>query len=146
MLISSRKNQDDVQRERLRSIIEATDVVPGETLPELITQIEDTMLNFMEDIEVLEHDCDSLQREATAVNARNTMLEQKIDNLVRIGFDEALDDATTDLVDAILNAGIASTTFDGGMSFDPNVSLTKHDIKPLLRQAIITWVSTKVRM
>jgi hypothetical protein len=146
MLISSRKNQDDVQRERLRSIIEATDVVPGETLPELITQIEDTMLNFMEDIEVLEHDCDSLQREATAVNARNTMLEQKIDNLVRIGFDEALDDATTDLVDAFLNSGFASSTFDGGMSFDPNVSLTKHDIKPLLRQAIITWVSTKVRM
>jgi hypothetical protein len=146
MLISSRKNQDDVQRERLRGIIEATDVVPGETLPELITQIEDTMLNFMEDIEVLEHDCDSLQREATAVNARNTMLEQKIDNLVRIGFDEALDDATTDLVDAFLNSGFASSTFDGGMSFDPNVSLTKHDIKPLLRQAIITWVSTKVRM
>lgn len=145
MLISSRKNQDDVQRERLRSIIEATDVVPSETLPELITQIEDTMLNFMEDIEVLEHDCDSLQREATAVNARNTMLEQKIDNLVRIGFDEALDDATTDLVDALLNSGIASNTFDGGMSFDPNVSLTKQDIKPLLRQAIITWVSTKVR-
>ena len=66
-----------------------------------------------------------------------------LDEIMTIGFDEALDYATLDLMDAFLGSGAATNTFGGDLSFDSNVTFTKQDLKPLLRQAIITWINTK---
>lgn len=147
MLIVSRKNEDQIQCDRLRGIIDAAtngSVTPEATLPGLVTQVEDTIMAYMEDVEVLEHSYSNVKQEAAALATQCAMQENKLDDIMHVGFDDALDYATIDLMDAFLGSGAANTTFGGDISFDPDVSFTKQDLKPLLRQAIITWISTKV--
>lgn len=147
MRIVSRKDEDQIQCDRLRGILEAaTDgyVTPATSLPQLVSQVEDTMMHFMSRVERLEHSYGNLQMEAATLAAQCSMQEDKLEDLMHIGFDDALEYATLDLMDAFLGSGAASTTFDGDLSFDPNVTFTKQDLKPVLRQAIITWISTKV--
>lgn len=147
MRIISRQNEDQIQCERLRGIIEAATnghVTPARALPDLVTQVEDTFMDYMEDVENLEDAYDNLKREVVGLTTLSALQEQKLEELTFIGFDEALDHATTDLMDAFMGSGAASSTFGGDISFDPDVVFTKQDLKPLLRQAIITWVTTKV--
>jgi len=147
MRIVSRQNEDQIQRERLRGIIEAASdgfVTPANDLPEIVSQVEDTVLHFMGKVESLEHSYGNLQLEAAALATQCALQEGKLEELTHIGFDEALDYATLDLMDALLGSGAANSTFAGDIAFDPDVTFSKQDLKPLLRQAIITWVNTKV--
>jgi len=155
MRIVSRLKEDEMQLERLKEILEAAsdgcisehgETPPGQTLDELITQVDNVCANFMETVDTLEEDYDCLQHEVLALSAQCNNQEKMLNSIIEgARYDEALDFATTDLMDALLGAGVANSTFDGDISFDPRVTLTKDDFKPLLRQAIETWVNMKVR-
>lgn len=147
MRIISRQNEDQIQHDRLREILEAAtdgNITPADNLPELVTQIEDAVLNCMDYSEKLSDAYGNLRLDAAGLEAQCTMQEQKLEEIQHVGFDEALDYATLDLMDAFLGSGAANASFSGDLSFDPCVMLTKQDLKPLLRQAIITWVNNKV--
>lgn len=147
MRIVSRKNEDQIQCDRLRGIIEAAtdgNVTPAHDLPSLVTQVEDTVMGFMAEVEDLETAYVDVRREAAVFDAQCALLQSKLEDLTSIGFDEALDFATLDLMDAFLGSGAADTTSTGELAFESGVTFTRQDLKPLLRQAIITWVNTKV--
>lgn len=60
------------------------------------------------------------------------------------GYDEALDHATADFMDAFLAGGDAVATSDGGMYISATSAFSKEDLKPLVRQAINSWVRLKM--
>jgi hypothetical protein len=72
-----------------------------------------------------------------ALDLLNTFLE--------VSYDDALDHATADLMDALASSGAAEITDDGDLSFDARVVMTKGDLKPALREAIIRWVDLKIQ-
>ena len=155
MRIVSRLTEEESQFHRLRMILDAASdgeisengpIEPGKTLPELITQVDNVCINFLEQIESLEESYEVVRQEARAlfaqVDAQDTMIQRLVEG---VQYDEALDYATVDLMDAILGSGAANTTFNGDLSFEDSVVLNKEDIKPMLRQAIETWINMKVR-
>lgn len=154
MRILSRVNGDEAELDRLREILEAATggdispggiVEPGSTLSDLVTQVDNTIVNYMKANDGLEYAYDIAHRDASVLAVQCAMQEELIESITAVGFDEALDDATIDLMDALLGSGAATSTFDGDISFDSDISFTKQDLKPFLRQAITTWISTKVR-
>lgn len=155
MRIVSRLNQDDDQLDRLKNILEAvTDgdvsdyghTKPGQTLDELVTQVDEAFVTYIEEANSLEEQCDVLQAENIALHVQCAVQEKTIDTVsAGVPFDEALDHATFDLMDALLGSGSANTTYDGGIAFEEGVVFTREDLKPLLRIAIDTWIMMKVR-
>ncbi|WP_407306550.1 hypothetical protein [Acinetobacter sp.] len=155
MRIVSRLNEDEAQLARLKDILEAAshgvisengDTKPGQTLSDLVTQIDELAADYMETVDVLEENYEALQHEVLSLNAQCLHQEKMITKLIEgVRYDDALEYATIDLIDSLLGSGAASTTFSGNLSFDPRVVLVKDDFKPILRQAIETWVNMKVR-
>lgn len=155
MRIVSRLNEEEMQHQRLRDILEAAsdsvissegDIEPGCTLSELVGQVDETFCNFMETVDNLEQNYESLHSEVLALTVQCSEQEKIIDRVTDgVQFDEALDHATLDLMDALLSSGAANSTFDGDISFDVDVIFTREDLKPILRQAIDTWINVKVR-
>lgn len=155
MRIVSRLKDTEIQHDRLRGVLEvATDgdisphgsTTPGDTLEKLVDQVEDVVLDYMERVETLEESYDCLQSEVLALSAQCGTQERILNTVTEgVHYDEALDYATIDLMDALLGSGAANTTFDGDLSFDESVVFSKEDLKPILRQAIDTWICNKVR-
>lgn len=155
MRIVSRLNQDETQHHRLREILEAASngvisenglVVPGETWKELVTQVDEVCCNFMVEVDSLEENYVSLQREALSLSTQLDLLERTFENLTEgVQFDAELDQASVDLMDAFISSGCAEATDHGELSFDKDVVFTKEDLKPILRQAIDTWLTMKIR-
>jgi len=155
MRIVSRLNQEDEQLERLKSILEAVtdgdvsdygETKPGDTLEELVTQVDLAFVDYMEQVDDLEEACDELESENMALAVQCAVQEKTIEDVSSgVPFDEALDHATLDLMDALLGSGSANTTYDGGIAFEEGIVFTREDLKPLLRQAIDTWITMKVR-
>lgn len=155
MRIVSRIKGDEVQHERIRDMLESvTDgeislygpTQPGDTLEDLVGQVEDVFVDQLQLIENLEENYTCLQQEAISLAVQVGMQEKALSVLSEgVHYDEALDFATIDLIDALLGSGAANVTYSGDLSFDENVTFTKEDLKPILRQAIDTWVCNKVR-
>ena len=155
MRIVSRLKEDEQQLQRIRDILEVITegaispigiIKPAEDLSALISQVDETFATLLVHIETIEEDYDSAKSEVVALSVQCAEQEKIIDCVTEgIPFDEALDHATVDLMDALLSSGAANTTFDGDLSFEEDVVFTREDIKPMLRQAIQTWVNLKVR-
>ena len=147
MRIVSRLNEDTAQHDRLKEILEAAtdgNITPGNTLEELVTQVDDTIVSYMEQVDQLEEDYQALRHEVDTLSVQVTLQEKMLESITGgIQFDEALDYATLDLMDALLGSGTADSTFDGDISFEDGVVFTKEDLKPILRQALDTWITLK---
>lgn len=68
-----------------------------------------------------------------------------LESLVEVSYDEALDHATADLMDAFAASGSADVTADGELDFDSRVSFSKSDLKPMVREAILRYVDCKIK-
>lgn len=68
-----------------------------------------------------------------------------LDKFMDVSYDEAMDHASIDLMDAFTSSGAAEVSANGDLSFDEKVVLTKADIKPILREAIRGWVEAKLQ-
>lgn len=155
MRIVSRLNESEVQLQRIRNILEAVSdgavsdtgsIEPGKDLSTLVGQVDEAFCILLTHIDTIEEDYEALQSECLALSVQCAEQEKIIDCVTEgIPYDEALDHATLDLMDALLSSGAANTTFDGDLSFEEDVTFSREDLKPMLRQAIDTWVRMKVR-
>jgi hypothetical protein len=76
---------------------------------------------------------------------RAEKLYEIIERLTTVSYDDALEHATFDLMDAITSTGVADISEDGDLQFDSRAVLTKGDLKPVLREAIKRWVDIKAK-
>lgn len=65
--------------------------------------------------------------------------------IMDVSYDDALDHATADLMDAITASGLADSDADGKLTFDSLASVSKSDLKPILREALLRWVDIKIQ-
>lgn len=80
-----------------------------------------------------------------AISVTLDAAQDTIANLVgNIDYDEAMDHATADLMDCLASSGSANVTADGKITFDERASLSREDLKPMLREAIVRWVELKM--
>ena len=93
---------------------------------------------FMNDAMSLSHE--NLVLSVSLAEAMGTL-----DAMMHVSYDDALDHATADLMDALISSGVAETDHTGDIVFDSRVSLNKGDLKPVLREAIIRWVDLKIQ-
>jgi hypothetical protein len=86
----------------------------------------------------------TLQHSNAQLNVELKQMDLLLDKLSDVPFDSSLDDATQDLMTHLEATGAAEATVDGELQFDPRVSWGKGDIKPVLREAIISWLDHRL--
>lgn len=98
--------------------------------------------------ELVEFTISELKFRAAALESANIRVEElsQLHEELEAGvtYDDALDCATIDAMEALMNSGIADTSFDGELTFDQNVVISKDDFKPYIRHAIQTWLAVKL--
>ena len=118
----------------------------GDTLDDLIAQAGGVMAAMAQTLEHQAVDLSVARLEATQYSMRVDELESVVENLLSdIAYDEALDHAAADLMDCMCSSGAADVDSDGDMIFDERVAISKADIKPWLRQAIVRWIELKLQ-
>ena len=85
-----------------------------------------------------------LSHENLLLSVKLTEAIEIIESFLSIEYDEALDHATADLMDELCSSGAAEADHDGDLSFDQRITLSKNDLKPMLRAALQRWVELKV--
>jgi len=159
MKIVSRISQEDEDLQRLREILEAAtsgaiaeggDLEPADNLSGLVTQVDITCASLLETLNICDEKMNEmgrdLQRYATHIAHQDAIL-QNIHLAMQGGveYDEDLDHATIDMMEALVASGASEPTFDGELSFAENIVISKEDFKPIVRQAIESWLRLKVR-
>lgn len=71
-------------------------------------------------------------------------MDMLLERFTDVPFDHCLDDATLDLMTHIESTGAAEMTSNGELEFDARVTWSRNDIKPILRQAILSWIDRKL--
>ncbi len=155
MKIVSRLREDELQLNALREIVEA--VSYGEIGPNGTMELADDLPGLVVQLDFV---CASLLTTLTTMDQIHALLAQKNHELVvklaeqrrivarvsdGVDFDEVLDQATMDLMEAFLSSGAATPTFDGELHFEEAVVFSKSDLKPILREAIDSWLRLKLR-
>lgn len=158
MRIRSHPNPHEELLQRLRDIIEVAtggtispggDLEPAEELPELVDQVDITCASLLETLDSLEDKYDLLSEEnlnlALRVDKQEEVLKHVLETLEGgVKFDEELDHATIDFMEAIMATGAAESTFDGELSFAEHVVFSKEDLKPIVRGTIDSWLRLKL--
>lgn len=108
-----------------------------ENVRAVIGLLNKTASKMYADIQTLSHDNFVL---AVKNDEMMLLLEQIID----VTYDDALDHATADLMDAFAASGGADVTANGELGFDGSVMYSKSDLKPILREAISRYVDVKI--
>lgn len=119
---------------------------------QLPTELSDLVVHTCAGLETLRMTLDTVENELEDAEEKVAYLEGELDksqdllaNLIGdIGYDEALDHATLDLMDCLIASGAAEPTADGELGFDERVTLNKEDIKPMLREAIVRWIELRI--
>jgi len=81
---------------------------------------------------------------AAGQEAKIYALEDKLESMRIVPYDEALDHATMDLMDAMASTGQCEINHNGELEFNGRVTFGKGDLKPLLREAIYRWSGLKI--
>jgi hypothetical protein len=147
---------DQEAYERLLEIIEkGTDGAVSRNHAAIVTAPDtiDELLDVLEVIFAAVNDAGKkMSYELAMLSAENVVLNVKyeevldvLDEIIDVSYDEALDHATADLMNAFTGSGAADTTADGELVFDERVVLNKSDMKPILREAITRWVELKLQ-
>jgi hypothetical protein len=89
------------------------------------------------DLMILSHD-------AMVMSVKYHEAVMVLENFMDVSYDEALDHATADLMDAFIGSGAAESDHSGDLVFDSRVAMKKSDFKPVLREAISRWVEMKL--
>ena len=158
MKIISRIAPDAEELQRLRDIIDsATNGViapdgvlePATTLTALVTQVDvvcdllcQTINLYGEEIIQLAQDNRLLSNHVNKLDANHNDFYSVLDTGVE--YDEDLDHATIDMMEAFVASGASEPTFDGELSFNEHIVISKEDFKPIVRQAIESWLRLKM--
>jgi hypothetical protein len=93
--------------------------------------------SLFNDLMILSHD-------AMVLTVKYAEAMEVLDSLMDVSYDEALDHAAADLMDAFIASGAAESDHSGDLVFDTRVAMKKSDFKPVLREAITRWVELKI--
>lgn len=159
MKITSRTTTDDLNLSRLREILEAAshgaiaedgEILPGENLAELVAQVDIICAAFLDTLDVCERKIDLLMQDVEIMSGRLRTLDDTLQEVMGVfedgvDYDDDLDHATIDMMEALIASGATEPTFDGELSFPVAVTISKEDFKPIVRQAIESWLRLKVR-
>lgn len=157
--IVSRLNEEEVQIELLQdSLLQYSmgAIVPHGSAKKGVAEVADNLNDLISQASgVLAGQClalDDLGVDLQALRLVNTQQEMQISQLEsmlacvvdNIDYDEALDHASSDLMDAFQSSGAAEVNADGSLAFDERVTFNKEDIKPMLRAAIVRWIELRL--
>jgi hypothetical protein len=155
--IVSRMSEDAVRIFRLQQILECaslgvvgkasdgalTDV--ADNLDDLISQVDSLIVGMLDTMEEIDNNVMIAQNESLQLAIEIDMLQDRLASLIGdIGYDDALDHAARDLMECFCASGSADVTADGQLVFDQRITLSREDIKPMLREAIVRWVEQKL--
>lgn len=114
---------------------------------ELLQQVGFTISSLVEMGRQMIHDNSVLLSDNTLLTYENSELRRAVDRIVNafsiVPFDDALDHATTDLIMAIESSGAGELTMNGDLVFDSRITMNRSDLKPILQEAILTWLEQK---
>lgn len=152
MKIVSRFNQDELALKRLQRILAASDddLEPADTLSGVVNQVEIFIGTLFDAITELEASSNRLMDNTRTMMLQARELQNKLAFFQQaaeygIEYDEDLDHATIDMMEALIASGASEPTFDGELTFTENIIISKEDFKPIVRQAIESWLHLKVR-
>lgn len=148
MKITSRIDEENNQREQLLNIIKESvseedfeDIIDCDTL-ELISQVSMIQALLLTEIEHLSSMNSSLLEQVIERDISLSYLQKAISD---IPYDEDLDNATTDMIEAFLASSMTEVTFDGDkIIFTPNSIFSKSEFKPIAREVINSWIQAKI--
>lgn len=172
MAISTRKPQEDADAEivaRIHKMIEeSTEVldmiraIPNQStksftlsndLNTLIGQVG-TILAVMQEVgmamtqkmlQVVDDNIE-LTQENFRIALRAEEMSRTVSVLSNVPFDQALDHTAADFMMALESSGIAETNAHGEIAFDPSLTVSKSDLKPLLKEIIDRWVEYRMTL
>jgi len=114
-------------------------------LPGLVEQTEALLISLITTLQRAAIDLAVTRLDAAQLEIKVDELESIVENLLGdVSYDDALDHATTDLMECFAASGSAEVTADGELSFDERITFTKADIKPFLREAITRWIEQRL--
>ena len=156
--ISTRPTDSDDESTilKLQQILEiATSGVIGTKTTALIQagdDIDSILKNVKIVIALLDRTASSLFNDLAKSSYDNMILTVKLaetldvlESIMDVTYDEALDHATADLMDAFAASGGADVTPHGELGFDGSITYSKSDLKPILREAISRYVDLKIK-
>lgn len=117
----------------------------GTTVHELLDDLEQTFKAINAVWQVALFDLKILSHSNMVLELRYNEILDVLESVMDVSYDEALDHATADLMDAFCSSGSAETNADGELEFDSRVVFSKGDLKPILREAINRWVELKTQ-
>lgn len=159
MVISTRQSTDpDASSEAIDGINELleefTSGIIGSKATSLIStgnDLDTALHNLRAVLEVQQGIAQAFMNDAMSLSHENLVLSVKyaeaielLDSMIYVSYDDALDHATVDLMDALVSSGAAEADHSGDLVFDTRVALKKGDLKPVLREAITRWVELKI--
>lgn len=118
---------------------------PGTSHDEAMEMLRAMFRTLTKTLQQAKHDMLDLIADNVSLQVTLTEAALQIDELMNVTYDDAMDHATADLMDAFTSSGAADVTDDGDLMFDARISFSKGDLKPILREAIIRWVEQKTK-
>jgi hypothetical protein len=119
--------------------------IVGDNLEDLIDQTEAILNTYERTVEIQSLQVGMLTAELIVMSHQAEVAQDALANLIgNIDYDEAMDHATADLIDCIAAHGTADVNADGKLVFAERTLLSKEDLKPMLREAIVRWVEQKM--
>lgn len=117
----------------------------ADNLDDLISQIDSLFVGMLDTMEEIGNNVIIAQNESFQLAVEVDMLQDRLASLIGdIGYDDALDHATRDLMECFCSSGSADVSADGQLVFDQRITLSREDIKPMLREAIVRWIEQKL--
>lgn len=125
--------------------IEEDEIQVEATLEGLIEQVDDLVASQLFLINTLQAELEQLLADLAGVKIELELSQELNSKLVDdIGYDSSLDEATGDLMQSLVASGIADFAPDGEIIFDNRVLVGRSDLKPILRDAIVTWIEKRL--
>ena len=118
---------------------------PGNDIDETLDTLEDMFEKINEVGRRMVSDIMVLSADNLVMSVKLAEALDLLDKFCDVSYDEALDHATADLMDALISSGAGEATDDGDITFDPRVTMGRSDLKPVLREAINRWVELKLQ-
>lgn len=158
MAIISTRQADEVESEAIQGLIDLLEdasqgtisnrptalVQAGTDIDSLLKTVRMVIDTQRQVAQRLFADVVSLAHENMVLSVKYAEAMIVLDSIMDISYDDALDHATADLMDALVSAGVAEADHHGDLVFDARVPMGRSDLKPVLREAIVRWVGQKV--
>ncbi len=120
-------------------------VQAGNDIPTLLANVKAVIALLNRTAVQLFHDLAHASHDNMVLTVKVAETMDVLESICDVTYDEALDHATADLMDAFAASGAADVSADGELGFDEHVLFSKSDLKPILREAILRYIDQKIK-